>query len=1155
MTTNKKTIFLVFSFLLLSAVPFLLMAQKDAASNVHQGSHFNFVLSDSSVTSAGVYTKDSVLIRTLWSGKSYGRGNTNGFWDGKDDEGNLAEAGSYTIKVLSNKVHYSWEGVIGNTSDSLTGSTVYNGFGRMNGMAIVGNTAYYSKAYSEGSPSYAKFNIHSPQQKQWVGLYKPITLSTLFVASDGINVYWSNVFYRDTSNCFVTATKVADDGEVIFTKGLKFTTKWGGEFKSVIDFYNGNNAVPTGLAVQQKGKCLFIAHGSENMINVVDKVTGGLINVIALQAPSCMAVDKEDDIWISFKENGISVVKKFSILEQGRLSEPLLTLKGIEAPLAMAVSPTNQVVVVADGGANQQLKAFNNQSGDFEWVFGKHGGYFVDPTVGFDKFYFTDNRPAQIGTLQTFIAFEPNGTFWVEDAGNCRALHYTADRKLINQIMYLPAFYSCVVDLKNPSRIFADFLEFSVDYDKPLLPNNGSWKLVNNWGAVVPDSLDDHFDRLMGLTTLQNGRTYALVNKLKASLWEVVELPKQGPLRFTGIQIPINLRRTRLFPSGDLRTTPRCVIGKPLVWTQKRLVGFDVANNPVWGDEEVFAKSPPFTKDDPANWGYGIMHAWEVTTSGVLVSFDNGMPPGGGTGYHLGGLNPLTGKWLWKTAMATTKTYSGEYPSDGAYDIGNSAQYGGSLHLINGRNIFWGYHGEFWKGNQVNKWNHIWDDGLFVGQFGATGLDDPGEAPPRMAGNVLGADIVHVKDGELYLYHNDEGRHGGLHRWKITGLNSIVEQSMPVNVTSTGNGLFATTYSDTSFNNASISSSYILLGAKIQLPQVFAGRNVPAKKMAVRLCGFVKPITDGVYYFSTDATTGTKLEVNGRLLANSISPGAGTDSSGIFLNAGKQYPVTIQCTEVDGSNLPQLFWRSNTFPKQPVPLSQLSPDLSRQSSNGTINLMEGLAYNSILENGQYGWTRYPIKQDSTNKYSQWWSVATGVKKYQKLESPDIFIVRKQDTGVAFVYRKFRDNDEPVTGWKLHGQIWFDKNLLNRLVSPVKDVGGCYFEILDKNGKILLRFYPTIMGYPNDIRFYLNNQLMLQSNFNDFKRYIEHGNTIDVRESNGKLILQFENLPPVSVDRYDLSASVDAPNSMGMYFWGRGGNTVKVVDLADFYFYH
>ncbi len=397
----------------LFVLPVYLFGQSSRKAQLTQGSQFSFQLKQAANTSAGVYTKDSILVRTLWSGKKFSAGKYTNYWDGRDDEGNLVESGTYYVKVLSNNVTYTWEGVIGNTSDSLTGPTVYNGYGRMNGMVIVGNTAFFSKAYSEGSPSYAKFNINNPQQRQWVGLSKPITLSTLFVASDGVNVYWSNVFFRDTSNCFVTATKVVDDAEVIFNRGPKFMTKWGGEFKSVIDFYNGNNAVPTGLAVQKKGKYLIVAHGLQNRVDVLDKFTGELIRVINLAAAAAMAIDNDDALWVSFSENGVSVVKKFTILGDGQLSEPILALKGVVEPLALAVSPNNAVLVVADGGINQQLKAFNNQSGREEWVFGKHGGYFADPKVSVEKFYFTDKRQPQAVGLQTFIAFEPNGSLGI----------------------------------------------------------------------------------------------------------------------------------------------------------------------------------------------------------------------------------------------------------------------------------------------------------------------------------------------------------------------------------------------------------------------------------------------------------------------------------------------------------------------------------------------------------------------------------------------------------------------------------------------------------------------------------------------------------------------------------------------------------------------
>jgi hypothetical protein len=51
-----------------------------------------------------------------------------------------------------------------------------------------------------------------------------------------------------------------------------------------------------------------------------------------------------------------------------------------------------------------------------------------------------------------------------------------------------------------------------------------------------------------------------------------------------------------------------------------------------------------------------------------------------------------------------------------------------------------------------------------------------GYASPGTAGNSFGAILVHIpnangtEDGAIHLYHNDESVHGGVHRWKLSGL-------------------------------------------------------------------------------------------------------------------------------------------------------------------------------------------------------------------------------------------------------------------------------------------------------------------------------------------------------------------------------------------------
>src|SRR6218665_1942805 len=181
-----------------------------------------YTLTQSAKTSAGIYTKDSVLVRTLWTAKNYEAGTYRIEWDGKDDLGNPAPAGDYVAKVLANNVKYTWNGIIGNTSDSNTGSTVQRAsYYFMTGMAIVNNTAYYSSGYSEGRPTIAKFVTSQPQKKISIEKNPGTTTSNVdYVASDGKLVYWSGYDAYDNTNTWVFANKIADDSDVTFTAGV-----------------------------------------------------------------------------------------------------------------------------------------------------------------------------------------------------------------------------------------------------------------------------------------------------------------------------------------------------------------------------------------------------------------------------------------------------------------------------------------------------------------------------------------------------------------------------------------------------------------------------------------------------------------------------------------------------------------------------------------------------------------------------------------------------------------------------------------------------------------------------------------------------------------------------------------------------------------------
>ena len=751
---------------------------------------FSFTLSTNARTSAGVFQSNGTLIRTLWANKNYSSGSYIELWDGLTDDSTIAPANqTYQIKILSNNVKYTWEGVIGNTSDSLTGSTVLRAFDGIYDIAFAGNNMYYCTDYNEGWTAQYKTSVSTPQQKAHILEDYTTSQQTDYVATDGTYVYWGGCDGWSKAQTFVFATKVSDDTEVSFGNGISYKTAIGRTYKSVIDKVYGPNGTPatvfnalstiTGMTVQKTGSYLFVARSKMNRVDVINKTTGALIRTLSVTTPGDLTVDSNDNLWMV---SGTNTLSKYTVNSNGTLSSPTISITGLLSPLAIAVSPNNNTIAVLDGSISQQVKAYNNITGGYLWTLGRAGGYQSDPIVYNDKFYFVDrsgDTTKNASTFRAFISFQPDGSFWVGDGGNYRVQHFSSGRTFLNNIMYINHTYSCAADPVNSTRVFNNFLEFKIDYSKPIAPNNGSWTLVKNWRDGVPTGYSYDKKVFNSMVTLSNGRTYAfLTNVANNSDIDIVELPATGNLRFTGIRLPKGVYK--IYSDGSLKSFIHGAVGTQATWISQPLTGFDASNNPIWGTAGIIASIVPTSGNDPIDYNGGT--PGNTTTSGLVISFDNEINQyGHGTDFHLGAIKLGSGtnnKFLWRTSQNTTSKYEGDFPDDGSYDIGNGVVYPGGDVWVVDNNIFWNYHGEFWKNSQTNKWNQYADIGLPIGQFGAVTDDYPyQEAFPLGAGNVLSAVFVKDSNGNYYLYHNDESIHGGLHRWKITGLNTIQVQT------------------------------------------------------------------------------------------------------------------------------------------------------------------------------------------------------------------------------------------------------------------------------------------------------------------------------------------------------------------------------------------
>jgi hypothetical protein len=731
------------------------------------GNTFTFTLPGSARTSAGIYAADSTLVRTLWSGTTSTAGSHTYTWDGKKDDGSNAASGQYRAKVLSNNVAYTWEGVIGNTSTVQTGPTKLRAYEFYCGMVVVGSNAYFAADYGEGTSPLFKSSTSNVQIRTEVlpSTY-PGPQSAHYVCSDGTTVFWGGLDPYSINNSFVIGTKVSNDAQQSFSSGVSLTPTYGFNYSSAIAQVNAANSAISGMAVQSTGSYLFVARKGLNNLYVHNRITGALVRTLSFTNVRGISITPDDtSIWLI---TGTSTVVKYTINGDGTLTSASIALSGLVAPIATAVSPDGSTVIVSDKSTSQQVKGYSNATGASSWTLGQSGGYASTPTVANDRFMFDGLGERREGG---FLAFQADGSFWVGDNGNQRALHFSASRVYIDQVAFQRRLYNIAVDLNDPTRVFANYLEYAVDYNLALSPTNGSWTLVKNWGYGITS--DNQFYKLRTVATLSNGRTYAF--RAVTNDQEVVELTSTG-IRNTGVLVGVS---TDMKADGTLYRS-NGLPGNVQQYTRRLLTGFNGSFNPTFGSETTIYTTASKSGSDVYHTAYGMADdALPITSSNILIQWQTGL----GNTYHLGGMKLGVGldsalPFRWKTSKAINSANGSAYPTDGSYEIGNRVLNAGNKVHVFGRNVLWGYNGEFWNGGQTNKYSHYFDNGLLIYTFGEV-RDYALKAVAGMAGNTFSNQVVQspINSSEYYLYHNDESDHGGVHRWKISGLNTVSEQN------------------------------------------------------------------------------------------------------------------------------------------------------------------------------------------------------------------------------------------------------------------------------------------------------------------------------------------------------------------------------------------
>ena len=264
-----------------------------------------------------------------------------------------------------------------------------------------------------------------------------------------------------------------------------------------LDCVLSDTHAPTGIAVAKKGRALLIAHGAETppTIRAFDKTGGRLIGSLAVAATKLAMAPDDLSFWampMPLSASGTAEDRDSKIIRYatptehsgvGNEDEPhsvaskeLAAVTGVPTACAIAVHPQTSELYVSDR-KSQTFLVFPASGGDF--TTGRPWGASLK--LSFPYLPSLEAEGGELGDMVcATIAFTDDGKeAWVTDPGNRRIARVSvATEALLDHISFLTVQYVAAADWTDPTRVFSNFIEYEIDYTKPLATG---WKLKHNW--------------------------------------------------------------------------------------------------------------------------------------------------------------------------------------------------------------------------------------------------------------------------------------------------------------------------------------------------------------------------------------------------------------------------------------------------------------------------------------------------------------------------------------------------------------------------------------------------------------------------------------------------------------------------------------------------
>jgi hypothetical protein len=414
------------------------------------------------------------------------------------------------------------------------------------------------------------------------------------------------------------------------------------------------------------------------------------------------------------------------------------------------------------------------------------------------------------------------------------------------------------------------------------------------------------------------------------------------------------------------------------------------------------------------------------------------------------------------------------------------------------------------------------------------------EAFPMGAGNAFSSAFVKV-DSIYYLYHNDESVHGAVHRWRISGLNTLAEQSVLLNLKRfTSNGIRLRIFEGSDLDIVKLKAETI---TNTITNKKHANEIDDTANYSIQFKGLISPDSSGLYQFKIETQSGIKLWINNDLIIDKWQNNAlnKLESTKIQLDQNTYYQIKLEAT----SGIFELKWGINGD-YNAIKSQHLVSD-TIENKNAWMDLLTNLIPFESLENEKYGWKRFP-KENTSNSQSNKWQVGTNVKKFSSM---DLNIVFKDTVKNVFIERNIGNQNLCGSDWEMRAELNFQNN------TPNIDGNGFWIDILDKDNRIICRLNQEILPIPeknyNYVKYIINGEDIISKPFRDLYQLLNYPFEITLKVLNKICYIQLANEALVYTKIFDTNAIWDKPQKIKITFKGSLENYNRELSISKLQF--